>query len=147
MVDQCESRLNRDPWTGWTAIAPVIRQYARLHPQRVAGLVAVDGPLDMRTFPPPEFSQPPPPMIGPEGLKAREGMIRSMFTPPTPMPLQKEILSMMLAAPEATANGAMASDLRSVAAIDRHQGTRTGGVRRHRSGPQRPDDERDPAQL
>jgi pimeloyl-ACP methyl ester carboxylesterase len=109
MVDQCESWLNRDPWTGWTAIAPVIRQYARLHPQRVAGLVAVDGPLDMRTFPPPEFSQPPPPMIGPEGLKAREGMIRSMFMPPTPMPLQKEILSMMLAAPEATANGAMAS--------------------------------------
>ena len=28
--------------------APVIRQYARLFPQHVAGLVAVDGPLDMR---------------------------------------------------------------------------------------------------
>jgi pimeloyl-ACP methyl ester carboxylesterase len=32
-----------------------------------------------------------------------------MFTPQTPMPLQKQILSMMLAAPEATANGAMAA--------------------------------------
>src|SRR5207253_654449 len=32
--------------------APVIRQYALLHADRVAGLVAVDGPLDMRAFPP-----------------------------------------------------------------------------------------------
>ena len=106
---RAEAKAERIVLVGHSMGAPVIRQYARLHPQRVAGLVAVDGPLDMRTFPPPEFSQPPPPMIGPEGLKAREGMIRSMFTPQTPMPLQKQILSMMLAAPEATANGAMAS--------------------------------------
>jgi pimeloyl-ACP methyl ester carboxylesterase len=103
-----EAKAERIVLVGHSMGAPVIRQYARLHPQRVAGLVAVDGPLDMRAFPPPEFSQPPP-MIGPEGLKAREGMIRSMFTPQTPVPLQTQILSMMLAAPEATANGAMAS--------------------------------------
>jgi pimeloyl-ACP methyl ester carboxylesterase len=48
-------------------------------------------------------------MTGPEGLKAREAMIRSMFTPQTPAPLQAQILTMMLKAPEATAAGAMAS--------------------------------------
>ena len=86
--------------------APVIRQYAHLYPNRVAGLVAVDGPLDMRAFaePPPGF---PPPLTGPEGLAAREGMIRSMFIPETPAALQEKILAMMLAAPEATAVGAM----------------------------------------
>ena len=57
-------------------------------------------------------------MIGAEGLKMREGMIRGMFTPQTPVPLQKQILSMMLAAPEATANGAMAADLRSVPQVE-----------------------------
>lgn len=86
--------------------APVIRQYAKLYPQRVAGLVAVDGPLDMRAFNemPAGF---PPPLTGPEGRAAREGMIRSMFIPETPAALQEKILAMMLAAPEATAVGAM----------------------------------------
>ena len=32
----------------------VIRQYALMFPERVAGLVAVDGPLDLRGFPPPQ---------------------------------------------------------------------------------------------
>lgn len=88
--------------------APVIRQYAHLYPEHVAGLVAVDGPLDVRPFAaanlPAGF---PPPMTGPEGLKAREGMIHSMFIPETPAALQDHILKMMLAAPEATAVGAM----------------------------------------
>jgi pimeloyl-ACP methyl ester carboxylesterase len=87
--------------------APVIRQYAHLYPERVAGLVAVDGPLDLRAFlatPPPGF---PPPLTGPEGRAAREGMIRSMFIAETPAALQDKILTMMLSAPEATAVGAM----------------------------------------
>jgi pimeloyl-ACP methyl ester carboxylesterase/lysophospholipase L1-like esterase len=88
--------------------APVIRQYARRFPAHVAGLVAVDGPLDMRGF---GAGFTPPPMTGPEGLKAREGMIRGMFTPQTPQPVQKHVLAMMLAAPEATAAGAMRSIL------------------------------------
>jgi pimeloyl-ACP methyl ester carboxylesterase len=105
---RAEAKAERVVLVGHSMGAPVIRQYARLHPQRVAGLVAVDGPLDLRGFPPAEFKQPPP-MVGPEGQKAREGMIRGMFTPQTPVPLQKAILSMMLAAPDATANGAMAA--------------------------------------
>ena len=63
----------------------------------------------MRQFGGPPPSQAPPPMTGPEGLKARENMIRSMFTPETPAALQQQILAMMLKAPEATASGAMAA--------------------------------------
>jgi len=89
--------------------AAVIRQYAHLFPDRVAGLVAVDGPLDMRGFATPAAGQGPPPVTGPDGLKNRETMIRSMFTPNTPAPVQQQVLSMMLAPPEATAAGAMAA--------------------------------------
>jgi sigma-B regulation protein RsbQ len=85
--------------------APVIRQYARLYPQRVAGLVAVDGPLDLRQFGRPGGGMPS--MTGADGLKNREAMIRTMFTPETPASLQQQILTMMLHAPEATAAGAM----------------------------------------
>src|SRR6185436_12245619 len=85
---------------------PVIRQYARLFPQHVAALVAVDGPLDMRQFP---SNFKPPALTGPEGLKVREGMIRGMFTPQTPPDVQQKVLAMMLKAPEATAIGAMGS--------------------------------------
>jgi pimeloyl-ACP methyl ester carboxylesterase len=46
---------------------------------------------------------------GPDGLKARETMIRSMFTPRTPPALQQQVLAMMLKASEATAVGAMAA--------------------------------------
>jgi pimeloyl-ACP methyl ester carboxylesterase len=105
---RAEAKAERIVLVGHSMGAPVIREYARLYPQRVAGLVAVDGPLDLRGFPPPGFKLPPP-MVGADGLKARETMIRSMFIPQTPEPLQKQILSMMLAAPEATANGAMAA--------------------------------------
>lgn len=87
---------------------PVIREYAHLYPEHVAALVAVDGPLDLRAFP----AQPGagfPVVTGPDGLKARETMIRSMFVPETPVALQEQILAMMLAAPEATAAGAMAT--------------------------------------
>ena len=68
----------------------------------------MDGPLDMRGF---GGNFTPPAMTGPEGLKTREGMIRGMFTPQTPELVQKHVLAMMLAAPEATAAGAMQSIL------------------------------------
>jgi pimeloyl-ACP methyl ester carboxylesterase len=106
---RAEAKADRIALVGHSMGAPVIRQYAKLYPTRVAALVAVDGPLDMRAFPAPQPGQGPPPMTGPEGLKAREGMIRGMFTPQTPPLLQKQILTMMLKAPEATAAGAMAS--------------------------------------
>ena len=105
---RAEAGADRIVLVGHSMGAPVIRQYAHLYPAHVAGLVAVDGPLDVRPFAaaelPPGF---PPPMTGPEGLKAREGMIRSMFIAETPAALQDHILKMMLGAPEATAVGAM----------------------------------------
>jgi pimeloyl-ACP methyl ester carboxylesterase len=103
---RAEARVDKIVLVGHSMGAPVIRQYARLYPDRVAGLIAVDGPLDMRQFPA-DFK--PPSLAGPEGRKAREGMIRGMFTPQTPPELQQRILDMMLKAPEATAIGAMRS--------------------------------------
>jgi pimeloyl-ACP methyl ester carboxylesterase len=104
-----EVKADRVVLVGHSMGAPVIRQYARLYPQHVAALVAVDGPLVMTGFGGGARGNGPPRMTGPEGLKARESMIRGMFTPQTPMPLQQQILTMMLKAPEATAAGAMAA--------------------------------------
>lgn len=105
-----EVKADRIVLVGHSMGAPVIRQYARLYPQHVAGLVAVDGPLVMNGPPPQREGAPPFPQVtGPDGLKARETMIRSMFTPETPPALQQRILAMMLKAPEATAGGAMAA--------------------------------------
>ena len=104
---RAEAGAERIVLVGHSMGAPVIRQYAHLYPQHVAGLVAVDGPLDIRVFPtelPPGFAQS---FTGPEGRTAREGMIRSMFIAETPAALQEKILAMMLATPEATAVGAM----------------------------------------
>jgi pimeloyl-ACP methyl ester carboxylesterase len=105
---RAEAKADRVVLVGHSMGAPVIRQYALRYPQHVAGLVAVDGPLDVRGFPPPEFKLPPP-MVGAEGLKAREKMIRGMFIPETAPALQEHILKMMLGTSEATANGAMAA--------------------------------------
>jgi pimeloyl-ACP methyl ester carboxylesterase len=105
---RAEAGADKIVLVGHSMGAPVIRQYARLFPDHVAGLVAVDGPLDMRGF---GEGFKPPSLEGPEGLKAREGMIRGMFTPNTPPALQEKILAMMLKAPEATAEGAMRSIL------------------------------------
>ena len=105
---RAEAKADTVVLVGHSMGAPVIRQYARLYPQHVAGLVAVDGPLDIRGFPAPEFKQPPP-LVGAEGLTAREKMIRGMFIPETAPALQEHILKMMLGTSEATANGAMAA--------------------------------------
>ena len=107
---RAEAGVDRIVLVGHSMGAPVIREYARLYPQHVAGLVAVDGPLDMRGFGEPSAGRgafTPPPMTGPDGLKAREGMIKGMFTPQTAKPLQDHIMKMMLSAPEVTAAGAM----------------------------------------
>jgi pimeloyl-ACP methyl ester carboxylesterase len=108
---RAEVKADRVVLVGHSMGAPVIRQYARLYPQHVAGLVAVDGPLTLPPFAEGRGGQPPqmPQITGPDGRKAREAMIRSMFTPQTPPQLQQQILDMMLKAPEATAVGAMAT--------------------------------------
>jgi len=103
-----ENKADKIVLVGHSMGAPVIRQYAHMYPGHVAGLVAVDGPLDMRGFSPPNFSAPPS-LAGAEGLKTRETMIRGMFVPTTSPAIQDHVLKMMLGAPEATASGAMAA--------------------------------------
>jgi pimeloyl-ACP methyl ester carboxylesterase len=104
-----EAKVDRVVLAGHSMGTPVIIQYARLYPQHTVALVLVDGLV----------SAPPQSLVtsiadrfaGPDGLKAREGMIRGMFSAATTPDIQKHILSMMLAAPEATAVGAMKAAL------------------------------------
>ncbi len=108
---RAEAGVDRLVLVGHSMGTPVIRQYARLYPQHVAALVLVDGVVVLGAPPRPGVQPAQPPvadrMRGPDGPKNRETMIRGMFTPATPEPLQDHVLKMMLAAPEATAYGAM----------------------------------------
>jgi pimeloyl-ACP methyl ester carboxylesterase len=104
-----DSKADRVVVVGHSMGTPVVIQYARLYPEHTAALVFVDGVVTIPAgaasggFRPPDPSQ----MAGSEGLKARETMIRGMFSASTTPDMQKHILSMMLAAPESTAVGAM----------------------------------------
>ncbi|MGP0074191.1 MAG: alpha/beta fold hydrolase [Bryobacteraceae bacterium] len=99
-----DSKADRVVVVGHSMGTPVVIQYARLYPQHTAALVFVDGLVNLRPGAP---GPDPKAMSGSDGLKARETMIRSMFSASTTPDMQKHILSMMLAAPESTATGAM----------------------------------------
>ena len=101
-----EARVERAVFVGHSMGTPVIRQYATMFPARVAGLVLVDGLVQVAGG---AAGFTPPPMIGAEGLKARENMVRGMFGPATTPPLRDHILKMMMGTKEATAAGAMSA--------------------------------------
>jgi pimeloyl-ACP methyl ester carboxylesterase len=106
---RAEAKAEKAVLIGHSMGVPVIRQYAGLYPAHVAGLIAVDGPLVRPDWAGANGGRglpPPTQFAGPEGLKARENMVRGMFTSKTPMDLQQKILDMMLKAPESTATGA-----------------------------------------
>ncbi len=99
-----DSKADRVVVVGHSMGTPVVIQYARLYPQHTAALVFVDGLVNL----PAGVKGPDPSqMFGSDGLKAREAMIRGMFSESTTPDVQKHILSMMLAAPPSTASGAM----------------------------------------
>jgi pimeloyl-ACP methyl ester carboxylesterase len=98
-----EAKVERAVFVGHSMGTPVIRVYATMYPQRVAGLVLADGLVQVAGAP--AINRPP--MTGPEGMKARENMVRGMFGPATTEQLQEHILKMMLGTKEATAQGAM----------------------------------------
>jgi len=101
-----EAKVDRAVLVGHSMGTPVIRQYALMYPKRVSALVLVDGLVQVPNGAP-GFT--PPPMTGEAGLKAREKMVRGMFSAATPVPVQQHILEMMMGTPEATANGAMSA--------------------------------------
>jgi pimeloyl-ACP methyl ester carboxylesterase len=101
-----EAKAERVVVVGHSMGTPVIVQYARLYPQHVAAMVFIDG-LVTNTVAPSGSGPPGQRMAGPDGAKAREGMIRGMFSASTTPDMQKHILSMMMGAPETTAVGAM----------------------------------------
>jgi pimeloyl-ACP methyl ester carboxylesterase len=100
-----EAKADRVTLVGHSMGTPVIVQYARLYPQHTAALVFVDGLVTLGNGggPRPNAAQ----MGGPDGRKARQAMIRGMFSASTTPEMQTHILSMMLGAPESTAVGAM----------------------------------------
>jgi pimeloyl-ACP methyl ester carboxylesterase len=101
---RAEAGVDRVVIVGHSMGTPVIRKYQLMYLQHVAGMVLVDGAVPLPGVP---SGFTPPPLTGPEGLAAREGMIRGMFSASTSPALQDHILKMMLGAPEATAVGAM----------------------------------------
>jgi pimeloyl-ACP methyl ester carboxylesterase len=104
-----DSKADRVVVVGHSMGTPVVIEYARLYPEHTAALVFVDGLVNLTPAPPGSSARVPNPaqIAGPDGLKARETMIRGMFSASTTPDIQKHILSMMLAAPESTAVGAM----------------------------------------
>jgi pimeloyl-ACP methyl ester carboxylesterase len=99
-----EAQAKKIVLVGHSMGTPVIREYLRLYPANVAGMVIVDGPLHLSgsgNAPNPER------MRGPDARKNREAMIRGMFGPNATPAIQQHILTMMLAAPESTAYQAM----------------------------------------
>jgi pimeloyl-ACP methyl ester carboxylesterase len=105
---RAEANADRVVLVGHSMGAPVVRQYARLYPQHTVALVFVDGVI-VKPEQIQRFWNNGTNSAGPNGPKFREQLIRSMFSASTTPAEQKHILSMMLAAPEATASGAARS--------------------------------------
>ena len=100
-----EAKVDRAVLVGHSMGTPVIRTYALMYPARVAGLVLVDGLVQIAGGP--QVSRPR--MVGTEVMQAREKMVRGMFGPATTPQLEQHIVKMMLGTKEATADGAMAA--------------------------------------
>jgi pimeloyl-ACP methyl ester carboxylesterase len=99
-----DSQAERVVLVGHSMGTSVVIEYARLYPKHTAAMVFVDG---MVTLPAGGRIPDASTLKGPDGLKARETTIRGMFSTSTTPDEQKHILSMMLAAPESTAVGAL----------------------------------------
>lgn len=101
-----ESGAGKIVLVGHSMGTPVIRQYARMYPQSVAGLVPVDGVLKLSGSPNAPNANA---MQGPEGRKNRENMIRGMFGKSTTPAMQDHIMKMMMGASDTTAYQAMSA--------------------------------------
>jgi pimeloyl-ACP methyl ester carboxylesterase len=109
---RAECGANRVVLGGHDLGAMVIRRYALMYPNRVSGLVIVDGHIPI----PDGQSGPPADVLTVDSAK-REWMIRDGFGKSTPPELQERILKMQLAPPDTTASETL------VALHDRSQWT------------------------
>ena len=101
---RAEVGAERVALVGHSMGTPVVIQYARLYPEHTLALVFVDGVTNMNVARNrPDRSQ----WVGEQGRKNRERMVQGMFTAATTPELRTKIQTMMLAAPETTAAGAM----------------------------------------
>ncbi len=101
-----EAKVGRAVLVGHSMGAPVIRQFARLFPQRTEGLVLMDGTI----YPPANAKAAQgrwESYRGAAGLATRERVIKSYLTPAGAGEVNERILRVMLAAPEVTAVGAI----------------------------------------
>jgi sigma-B regulation protein RsbQ len=103
---RAEAKVDRAILVGHSMGTPVIRKYALMYPDRVAGLVLVDGlvQLPANGVQPGQAGRGPLPVV--TGA-AREAMVKGMFGPATTPALQQHILKMMLGTSETAASGAM----------------------------------------
>jgi pimeloyl-ACP methyl ester carboxylesterase len=100
-----EAKVEKVVLVGHSMGTPVVVQYAHMFPQHIAALVFVDGLL--RIGRDSGIARNSQQFVGPEGRKARETMVRGMFSASTTPAMQSHILNMMLGAPEATAVGSL----------------------------------------
>jgi pimeloyl-ACP methyl ester carboxylesterase len=103
-----ETTADRVVVVGHSMGTPVVIQYAREFPQHTVAMVFVDGMISLPKPDGPGFHPPDPNlMVGPEGKKRREEMVRGTFSSFTTPEMQRHILSMMLGGSDSTAFGAM----------------------------------------
>ena len=98
------AKLKRVVLVGHSMGGAVIRQYARLHPERVAGLVFIDAPFEFKDTP--ERRAMADNFGGAEGPANRKKFIEPMFLSTTAPALREQILTSMLKTPEMVAVGA-----------------------------------------
>ncbi len=92
---RAEAQAEKILLVGHSMGVSVSQQYAIRYPERVAGLVGVDGSFRL---PPNREAAPSQPR--PAGQMSREDIIRGMFVTDTPESLQEKILAMMLRTPD-----------------------------------------------
>jgi pimeloyl-ACP methyl ester carboxylesterase len=102
---RAEAKADKVVLVGHSMGTPVVVQYAQMFPQHIAALVFVDGLLRIGRDTP--IARNPQQFTGPEGRKAREAMVRGMFSASTTPAMQSHILNMMLGTSEATAVGSL----------------------------------------
>lgn len=76
----------------------VILHYTRLHPERVRGLIIVDGRTTFGPGGPGKLDRQR--WLGEEGRKTMDGFVDRMFVPSTPPAVQDQVRRVMLAAPQ-----------------------------------------------